>query len=1354
VLKRLADALTDGDTIYAVIKGFAMNNDGANKIGYTAPGVEGQAEVIATAQAMAGFAPETISYVETHGTATPLGDPIEIEGLAKAFRAGTSRDPENFRGCAIGAVKSNVGHLDVAAGVTGLIKTALALHRKQIPPSLHFQSPNPKIDFANSPFFVNTKLTEWKNPVSESGRRAGVSSFGIGGTNAHIVLEEGPVTKALEKSRPAQLLLLSARTESALDQATANLAVHLKQNSGLNLADAAYTLQVGRREFIHRRMLVCRGTGAAAQILETRDAKRMFSSVAEHENPPVIFMFPGQGAQQVNMARELYEQETIFREQVDHGCEMLLPHLGFDLRTVLYPEPEKTGEAQKQLTQTSVAQPALFVIEYALAKLWMSWGVQPQAMIGHSLGEYVAACLAGVFTLDDALALVAGRGRMMQQMPAGTMLAVRLPESDVKPLLNGKISLSAVNAPSLCVVSGPAEAIETVQRTLTQRGVACTPLQTSHAFHSPVMEPVLQPFAEQVGKMKSSAPRIPFISNVTGTWISPEQAADPNYWASHLRQTVRFADGVAELLKEPARVLLEVGPGQTLSNLAKQHPSRGAGTTITPSLRLAQDSVSDLEMLLTALGRLWLAGAGIDWMTFYKYEHRRRVSLPTYPFERKRYFVEPAKSNRTQTVSSADTLLGRNQTVAPTSHDGPEEVVPIHFKSASAPATPKERTIETLRTLLRDLSGINTAATNSTTTFAEMGLESLFLTQFSVAIEKKLGVRIAFRQLLQEFSTLDALAAHLESCDSRSDEGASLKSETGGNCLSLAATLPLTEAQRELWLASQISDAASCAYNECRLLHLRGGLKENTLTAGIQTLVDRHEALRTTFTPGGDFQQTQPALKVDVPLLDWSTLPAEVRGSRLTALQRDEARLPFDLVAGPLLRAWLIRLEEQHHVLVLTVHHIVCDGHSLGILLRELAEIYSAECHGAHSELAAPPQWSDYARQQLQENPARATDEVFWAKQFAEGAPLLELPTDHRRPASWTFEGARESCVLRSPLGAELKRLGAQRGATLFTTLLAAYGTWLCRLTGQNEIVVGIPVADRAMAGGESLVGHCVNFLPLRLEFNPEETFEANLRRVQKVFLEAYEHQQCTFGRLLQKLNFSRDPSRMPLVSVTFNTQRLGEELKFAGLETELDANPLASTHFDLGFDVTDMGGALRLNCRYNTGLFAAETIQRWLGYFQTLLEGIAAGPTQKIHELPLLAEAERRRILVEWNPAVAKPASFAGDKCIHELFEEQAVRTPEAVAVTFENQSVTYRELGRRADRLAQQLRALGVGPEVKVGLCLERSPEMVVGILAILKAGGAYVPLDPSHPRERLAFVLRDAQVPVLLTQRSLRD
>ncbi|RCJ21835.1 polyketide synthase [Nostoc minutum NIES-26] len=637
VLKRLENALADGDRIYAVIKGSAINNDGSLKVGYTAPSVEGQAKVIQAAQVMAEVAAETITYIEAHGTATALGDPIEIAALTQAFR--TSTDEKQF--CAIGSVKTNIGHLDTAAGVTGLIKTALALKHQMLPPSLNFEQPHPKIDFVNSPFYVNTQLTEWK--TSGTPRRAGVSSFGIGGTNAHVILEQAPDVATSESSRPSQLLLLSAKTNSALETMTANLAEYLQQHPNLNLADVAYTLQVGRRTHKHRRMLVCHRQAEAVVALQTLEPKQVLTHSQELTERPVTFLFPGQGSQYVNMAKELYQEEPTFQQEVDRCAELLEPHLGLDLRTVLYPT-EDLAVATQQLNQTYLTQPALFVIEYALAKLWMSWGIKPEATIGHSIGEYVAACLAGVFSLEDALALVAARGRLMQQLPAGSMLAVPLPEKEIKPFLNPELSLATINTPSMCVVAGTKTAVTSLHKHLTSQGVECRPLHTSHAFHSAMMEPILLTFTELVKGCRLHPPQIPYISNVSGTWITDTEATDPSYWAKHLRQTVRFAQGVEELLQESDRLFLEVGPGRTLSTFVLRHPSKKPEQITLASLRHPQDQQSDVAFLQNTLGQLWLAGVQIDWSGLYTDEHRQRLSLPTYPFERQRYWIEPQTS--------------------------------------------------------------------------------------------------------------------------------------------------------------------------------------------------------------------------------------------------------------------------------------------------------------------------------------------------------------------------------------------------------------------------------------------------------------------------------------------------------------------------------------------------------------------------------------------------------------------------------------------------------------------------------------------------------------------------------------
>ncbi|WP_193197110.1 type I polyketide synthase [Nostoc sp. MG11] len=654
VLKRLEDAIADKDYIHAVIKGSAINNDGSLKVSYTAPSVNGQAEVIVEALANAGIDADDISYIETHGTGTAAGDPVEIAALTKAFRAFTQRN--GF--CAIGSVKPNIGHLDIAAGIASLIKTVQALKSKKIPPSINFKVPNPEINFAKSPFYVNTKLTDWK--TNNTPRRAGISSLGFGGTNAHVILEEAPEIKYCDDSRPWQLLLLSAKTNTALETATTNLVTYLKQQPDINLANVAHTLKVGRRAFNHRRMLVCQSVQDAVSVLETHEPQRIVTVCQEHREQPVIFMFSGQGSQYVNMGRELYEVEPTYRRHIDTCAEILQPHLGLDIRHLLFPSAE-IAAASQQLQQTALTQPALFVIEYALAKLLMSWGVRPQAMIGHSIGEYVAAAIAGVFTLEDALFIVAKRGQLMQQLPPGSMLAIPLPEKDVRSLTQNSLEIAAINTRTSCVVSGTVEAIATLQNQLSSQGVECRLLHTSHGFHSQMMSPILNEFVQLLKKVQLNSPRINFISNVTGSWITDAQATNPDYWSQHLRQTVKFFDGISQLLEQFEGVFLEVGPGRTLSTFTTQHLDINTKQHVLTSLRHIKEQQSDVSFLLQTLGRLWLFGVDIDWSGFYTHEQRHRLPLPTYPFERQRYWIDATPS---PSLKSKPATLDNKQDIA------------------------------------------------------------------------------------------------------------------------------------------------------------------------------------------------------------------------------------------------------------------------------------------------------------------------------------------------------------------------------------------------------------------------------------------------------------------------------------------------------------------------------------------------------------------------------------------------------------------------------------------------------------------------------------------------------------------
>lgn len=644
VLKRLEDAVRDHDPIEAVILGSAIGNDGSVKAGYAAPGVEGQARVIAEAQMVAGVDPGTITCIEAHGTGTTLGDPIEIAALNQVFQQHTTR-----RGyCAIGSLKTNIGHLDAAAGVAGLIKAVLGLKHKMLLPSLHFEQPNPEINFSETPFFVNTQLQPWNVPGP---RRAGVSSFGIGGTNAHVILEEPPATASGKETRRYQLLLLSAKTAGALESAAGNLAAFLEGHKDEPaLADIAYTLQVGRREFSHRRAVVCSNHEDAVRLLQSPHSPQTISGLHESRQRSVIFMFPGQGAQYLQMGKDLYQNEPLFRRELENCARLLRPHAGFDLLQKLYPETPN-ADAAASLMQTEVAQPALFAVEYSLARLWMQWSIRPEAMIGHSIGEYVAACLAGVVTLEDALRLVSARGRLMQSQPAGAMLSVQQPEKELSRRLSSGLDLAAVNGPESCVVSGSFAAIEELEQQLAKAGISYRRLSTSHAFHSSMMDPALDAFRAVCRQISLRSPGIPFISNLSGTWITSEQATNPEYWVRHLRETVRFGDGLRELLQNQDSILLEVGPGQALGALARRHPNRAPQQPVLSSLRHHDDSTADDAFLLNTLGKLWIAGARVDWAGFYQHEQRKRVPLPGYPFEPQRYWIEAKKQSKQPAAS-------------------------------------------------------------------------------------------------------------------------------------------------------------------------------------------------------------------------------------------------------------------------------------------------------------------------------------------------------------------------------------------------------------------------------------------------------------------------------------------------------------------------------------------------------------------------------------------------------------------------------------------------------------------------------------------------------------------------------
>jgi len=1089
VLKRLSAALADGDAIYAVIRGWAINNDGSLKVGYTAPSVDAQARVVEEALAMADVDPATIGYVEAHGTGTALGDPVEVAALTRAFGGGAAVPGS----CAIGSVKTNVGHLDSAAGVTGLIKAALALANREIPPTLHFEHPNPQIDFTASPFYVNTVVVDWQR--GRSPRRASVNSLGAGGTNAHVVLEEAPSVEASGPSRPWQALMLSARTEAALDRLTAALAVHLRDHPELCLADVAATLQRGRAVFRHRRVVLCRELTDAVASLECLDPQRVMDGTQDGAGRQVAFLFPGQGAQYRLMAHELYLTEPGFRTDVNHCAELLEPHLQLDLRELLYPADHSSVDAKRStvdnglLDQTRYTQPALFVVEYALARLWMSWGIRPRAMIGHSIGEYVAACLAGVFSLRDALGLVAARGSMMQQMPPGAMLMVSLAESELQPLLNPRLSLAAVNEPGRCVVAGPVKAVEVLEAELAVQGVACRRLHTSHAFHSAMMEPILEPFAQALARVELRPPAIPFVSNVTGNWITAAEATDPNYWVRHARCTVRFADGLDRLLAGSRDILLEVGPGHTLSTIARRHPATDVGRAIVASIRHPHDGASDVEFLVAALGRLWLAGATVDWNAYHAGASRRRVALPGYPFERKRYWIEPQPS------SAPDLATAHAPTEPPAEpaqalaeggqerHQRPALSVPY-----VAPRSPIE---ETLVAIWQDLLGIEPIGVHDN--FFDLGGDSVLGVQVA-ARANETGLRLS-PKLLFEHHTVAELALAVDAL-------APVAADQGP----VTGPVPLTPAQH--WFFAQ-NLPAPVDWVVTLLMEVDQQLNAALLEQAVGELLLHHDALRLRFThDGAAWRQHIAAPDGLVPFtrVDVAALSSDERTAALSiAVTTAPTRL--DLAEGPLIHVTLLDGGPHEPSFVLFVlHHLLVDIAAQRILLEDLERAYRQLHRGEPVRL--PPktssfmQWSE-GLTALAHSAELRREAAFWLS--APRRQVVPLPLDARPTGDGasarslrTITTALDPEETRSLLGEVQRTYKIQLDELLLTVIARQFAGW----TGQGQLLVDVDGRGRDVPLNncdlERTVGWFTTIYPVLLELDSSVPAEAALKSVKE----------------------------------------------------------------------------------------------------------------------------------------------------------------------------------------------------------------------------------------------------------------
>jgi len=840
LLKSREDAERDGDKIYAIIKGIGVNNDGGGKGSFTAPSAEGQAGAIALAIQDSGIPAADISYVETHGTATPLGDPIEIEGLNIAFG---NQEKKQF--CAIGSVKSNMGHLTAASGVAGFIKTVLSLHNKKLLPSINFKKPNPNIDFANSSFFVNDKFRDWN---VKNKRIAGVSSFGVGGTNVHVVVEEYEnIPRQSGGSRHWQLINWSAKTANSREAFAKRLAGWVEKDPNVNTADIAYTLNTTRQDFNFRRFVIAADNKELIGILNSSAVLPTESKQLKDNLSEIVFMFPGQGSQYVNMGIELYRDEPVFRDAVDECASLLEETLNEDIRDIIYPK-NSDKEAEEKINNTYYTQPAIFVIEYATARLWMSWGLQPNAFVGHSIGEFVAAHFAGVFSLRDGLKLIATRGRMMAALPRGSMLAVRSDYERISNLLTNDLSLAVINSPGSCVIAGPIDSIADFSKLLSEKNISNRVLLTSHAFHSSMMDPIVKPFEEIVKQVKLSLPRLPIVSTVTGKWLTDADATDPAYWAAHLRSTVRFADAVATVLEEDNKLILEMGPKNVTASLVRQQAAKKISVAI-PSLDISEGQ-SEYYSILKAVGQLWLNGIGLDWESFYKGQQRLKLHLPNYAFEKNVYWVNPVVNNVTN---------GNAQPILDISTDIQNPQANNHLENTSTQNNimRKDALIEQVKGILENASGIEMEGVTPDMTFIEIGLDSLLLTQIALNLKKEFGLPITFRQLTEEYGSLDLLADYLD------------------------ANLPKEKAQAQQPVAAQIS-AAPVAGNNNAI---------NLITQQIQLLAQQVALLQG--------NNAAPVNSVATPAPQSSKPPLEKKMTEagLSAEEMVELKKPFGATA-------------------------------------------------------------------------------------------------------------------------------------------------------------------------------------------------------------------------------------------------------------------------------------------------------------------------------------------------------------------------------------------------------------------------------------------------------------------------
>lgn len=1310
VLKRLRDAVKDGDNIYAVIKGSAINNDGNQKVGFAAPSINGQADVIQRAYRNAEVDPETVSYVEAHGTGTLLGDPIEVNSLTKAF----ATDKKQF--CTLGSVKGNIGHTDTAAGVVGLIKVALSLKNKYIPGTLNYSEPNPKAEFEKTPFVVKAQGEKWNR---DGVFRAGINSFGVGGTNAHMVLEEPPEARKSTKEDKVNLMVFSGKSESAVNNTAKKIMQYILNHKDLNLSDVSWTLESGREAFKYRKAIAL-NRDSLEDEQNIMDMLEEFEPCRADENSKsVYFMFPGQGSQYNKMARDIYLSNDnnklvrVFKENMDSIFDLL--DNKDEIKEIIYGNDEN-----HKINQTQYSQIAIFATSYCLAKALISIGIKPKALIGHSIGEIVAAAIAGVFSLKDAVEIVKARGFLMQQQKPGIMLSIAESADEIKEYIVEDTWVSLRNSTKNCVVGGTEDGISRFEKIMQDKGIKNTRIKTSHAFHTPMMKEAAEEFKKVLSKYSLKEPRIPIVSNVTGTWIKENEMTDPEYWCRHILNTVNFECDLSEILKDDNGIYIELGSGRTLSTFAINHELKKDNQHFVNLVRHIKEAQNDVEYLNNKIGLLWSYGVEIDWNLINGDSIRNHVSLPTYEFDRK-YF--PIKLSENKII--------RKEDFSTEGEDAEYKIVQTEVKDESEI---EKAVIDSYKTVF----GYDEISLNDN--FYEIGGDSLKAVSLSSNINKILNIKINVGDLFK-YKTPKSLSRYI------TKEIVTFENKTSIKPVAKKEYYEISSPQNRMYTL-YLMDKDSVAYNLPSATIIDGKLDNERVKAAIEKLTARHEALRTSF----EVRENEPVQiiheKVDIPLTFSERLIDS--DDKIKDILRDFIK-PFDLSKAPLFRVNLVKIGEERYVLLFDIHHIVSDATSVEILTKEFNELYFGEINDI------PVQYKDYAvwQNDMMKSKDMIKQRDYWKQYLGTDIPVLELATDFERPRVKDFEGGLVRFKLDSEMKEKLTKMSNKFGVTLFMTMLSVWNIVLARYSGQSDIIVGTTVSGRQNEEIKDTIGMFVNMLAMRNKPENSKSFKEFLSEVKENTINAFANQDYQFDKLVEELNPRRELNRNPIFDVTFDYQNM--------IFNDLEVEGIGFTPYN--FETGCIGNDLLLTCQdnkkdntiecwieYAKSLFKEETIERMINGIKKVINEVLGNEDILIKDIDMITSDEIKILEDKCNNTYL---DIDKSILIQEMFEENVLKHPDKTALVLsDGREFSYNELNMRSNRLAWHLINLGVEKEELIGIMPDRDENLIISMMAVIKSGAAYVPIDPNFPKERTSYILSECNMKYLICPKKYED